>query len=453
MVDTSKLSTFVDAKIDGEVIPKLQEYIRIPNQSPDYDPEWATNGLQEQVVELYLDFIKSQQIQGLSVEVIKEEGLTPLIFIEIAGTVDTEETVMMYGHYDKQPPLDASLWFDGLDATTPEIRDGKLYGRGGADDGYSMFSAMTCIKALQEQGVPHARIVMLVEGAEESGREDLEHYVQSLAPRIGQPSLIICLDSGAGNYTQLWVTTSLRGVAMGNLNVEVLTEGVHSGSASGIVPESFRVLRQLLDRLENPTTGQMHEKFCTEIPEEHHRYAREAAATIGEVVHSEFPFVEGMKPVGGDSTPESEEDKVTQLSEMLLNRTWRPTLCVTGIDGLPPCASAGNVLRPVTKAKLSVRLPPTVRSADGIAALKELLENTPAPYGAKVTVTDTAGGDGWAMPKLHDWLEEILNKGSQQFFPSGDTARFYGEGGSIPFMGMLTDMFPTAKFVVTGVLG
>ncbi len=425
----------IDTCWDNEIVPALVRYIQIPNQSPDFDPAWQTNGLIHQAVELARDWVEKQQIPGSRLEVLAPEGRTPLLLLEVDGEGDG--TVLLYGHLDKQPPTEG--WEEGLGAYLPVIRDGKLYGRGGADDGYAVFATVAAIKALKAQGIKHPRLVTLIECCEESGSNDLEYYVDLLAARIGTPGLVICLDSGCGNYEQLWSTASLRGVVMGTLTVQVLTEGVHSGDASGIVPSSFRIARQLLSRLEDPVTGEILPDWLkVEIPPHRVDEARRTAQVLGTSIYESFPFVPGMRPVTSD------------LAELMLNRTWRPTLSVTGQQGMPDVEQAGNVLRPRTTLKLSVRLPPTLDADRVVARLKTLLEQDP-PYGAKVTFEGVDGASGWGAPKLAPWLGAAVNEASQAFF--GREACYMGEGGSIPFMGMLGERFPQAQFLITGVLG
>jgi len=420
---------------DAEIVPTLVKYIQIPNQSPDYDPEWRTNGLMEQAVELARAWVERQAIPGSRLEVLTAEGRTPILLLEVDG--DGPDTVLLYGHLDKQPPTEG--WEEGLGAYQPVIRDGKLYGRGGADDGYAVFATVAAIKALKAQGIRHSRLVTLIECCEESGSGDLEYYVERLAGRIGTPGLVICLDSGCGNYDQLWATASLRGVVMGTLTVQVLTEGVHSGDASGIVPSSFRIARQLLNRLEDPATGEiLPEWLKVAIPPYRVEEARQTAQVLGTSIRDSFPFVPGMRPMASD------------LTELMLNRTWRPTLSVTGQQGMPDVASAGNVLRPRTSLKLSVRLPPTLKTDTVIPRLKELLEHDP-PYGARVTFDHVEAAAGWDAPELAPWLRTTLDEASRTFF--GREACYMGEGGSIPFMGMLGERFPEAQFLITGVLG
>jgi len=436
-MDSTALSGFVGDLWDGEIVPQLTEYIRIPNKSPMFDADWASHGYMDQAVALMEAWAKRQPIRGMQVEVVRLDGRTPLIFIDIPATGEGADTVLLYGHLDKQPEMTG--WADHLGPWKPVLEGDRLYGRGGADDGYAIFGSLAAIAALQAQGVPHSRCVVIIEACEESGSYDLPHYVDHLAERIGKPSLIVCLDSGCGNYDQLWLTTSLRGMTGGNLVVNVLEEGVHSGDASGIVASSFRVLRTILSRLEDEATGRiLPSELHVEIPAERVGQARRAAEILGEDVYAKFPLVDGMQPMDGD------------LAELVLNRTWRPALSVTGVGGLPSLDSAGNVLRPFTAVKLSLRLPPTLDAVKGGEFLKALLEKDP-PYGAKVTFELEKAGSGWEAPALAPWLEQSVDAASREFF--GAPVAYNGEGGSIPFMGMLGEKFPGAQFLITGVLG
>lgn len=419
------------------VYDTLCEYIKVPNLSPAYDKECLTNGLQEQAIDLLLEWVKKQNVPGLKVQLITEPNRTPLIFMELAGTSEDAETVMMYGHMDKQPHM--LPWEEGLGPVTPVLRDGKLYGRGGADDGYAIFSCVTAIKILQAQKLAHPRIVVLIEASEESGSPDLPFYVDKLKATIGEAALVICLDSGCGNYDQLWLTTSLRGVMVANLKVEVLKEGVHSGSASGVVPSSFRIIRQLLDRIEDPVTGEIKLKSIqAQVPQKHLDNAEKAAAVLKDEVVGAYPFLEGMNSMA--DTP----------AKALVQKAWNPTLSYTGINGLPDCSAAGNVLRPQTTVTLSFRCPPTVDPEAVAKELKEVVEADP-PYGAKISCSSKHAGAGWKAPELASWLEEAVHEASEKSF--GKPALLWGEGGSIPFMGMLGQKFPKAQFVITGVLG
>jgi acetylornithine deacetylase/succinyl-diaminopimelate desuccinylase-like protein len=436
-MDTARLSGFVNSLWDDEIVPQLVEYISIPNKSPMFDAKWVEHGYMDAAVKLMQDWAESKlsQLPGATLEVVRLEGRTPLIYIEVPGHGD--DTVMLYGHLDKQPEMTG--WADDLGPWKPVIKGDKLYGRGGADDGYAIFGSLAALLALHEQGIPHARCVVMIEACEESGSYDLPFYVDHLASRIGSPSLVVCLDSGCGNYDQLWLTTSLRGMTGGNLSVQVLEEGVHSGDASGVVPSSFRILRDLLSRLEDPVSGEIKPKeLHVDIPAERVEQAKLTASVLGKAIFDKFPWVEGMHPVTDD------------LSELVLNRTWRPQLAVTGIGGMPALDSAGNVLRPQTAVKLSLRVPPTLSGAKAGQFVKELLEKDP-PYGAKVTFEVEKDGSGWNAPALSPWLAKAVSDASENYF--GAPAAYMGEGGSIPFMGMLGEKFPQAQFLITGVLG
>jgi acetylornithine deacetylase/succinyl-diaminopimelate desuccinylase-like protein len=434
-MDADRNRTLVDDTWSSSIVPAIEQYIRIPNQSPLFDPDWKRNGYMNQAVALARSWVESQEVQGLTLEVHELEGRTPVIFMEIEG--DASGTVLMYGHLDKQPAMVG--WEEGLGPWTPVLRDGKLYGRGGADDGYAIFATIASIKAVQQQGLPHARIVVLIECCEESGSIDLPAYIDLLSDRIGTPGLVICLDSGCGNYDQLWMTTSLRGSIVGNLHVEVLSEGVHSGDASGIVASSFRIIRQILNRLEDADTGAIVPKWLhVEVPSDRLAEAKATAAVLGDEVWSKFPFLDGMQPVSKDPL------------ELLLNRTWRPALSYIGQAGLPDLVQGGNVLRPKTSIKLSLRIPPSLDASDLESRMKELLESDP-PYGAHVTFETEKGGAGWVAPAIAPWLSQSVDEGSQTYFGKG--AMTFGEGGSIPFMGMLGARYPTAQFLITGVLG
>ena len=437
MLDVARSKKLVEQCWADEIVPTLVEYIKIPNKSPAFDPDWASHGHMEEAVALFERWAlaKLPSLPGATLEVVRLPGRTPVILIDVPG--EGEDTVLLYGHLDKQPEMVG--WTEGYGPWVPRLEGDKLYGRGGADDGYAMFGALSALMALKEQRVPLARSVILIEACEESGSYDLPYYVDHLAARLGNPSLVVCLDSGCGNYDQLWLTTSLRGMASGTLTVEVLDEGVHSGDASGVVPSSFRILRHLLSRLEEEQTGAiLPADLYVQVPSERVAQARRAAAALGDAVYTKFPLKTGMSPMSGD------------LTELVLNRTWRPQLAVIGIDGLPAPADAGNVLLPSTVAKLSLRLPPTLDAETASNIVRALLEKDP-PYGAQVAYEPGSNAVGWHAPALSPWLEQSLAHASMTAF--GAPPAFMGEGGTIPFMAMLGEKFPQAQFLVTGVLG
>ena len=440
----------VSAQWDGDIVRQLSEYIAIPAKSPGFDSDWAAHGHIDAVVRNAASWVEAQKIEGLQLEVVRLPGRTPVLFFEVAATHasvsgQTPQTVLMYGHLDKQPEF--SGWRSDLGPWTPSYEDGKLYGRGGADDGYATFASIAAIQALKSQQVPHPRIVGLIETCEESGSYDLLPYVDALRSRLGDVGLVICLDSGAGNYDQLWLTTSLRGNATGTLKVEVLTEGIHSGDASGLVPSSFRIMRQVLDRLEDSRTGRLlPASFHCEVPADRLAQAHATAAILGDELYKRFPWAHYDCDGASVFTLPTTNDPV----EALLNRTWRPTLSVTGAEGLPALKDAGNVLRPYTAFKLSLRLPPLIDAAQAVQKLKALLEDN-APYQAKVTFEGGGGATGWNAPASTPWFDRALEGASQAFF--GASCGTIGQGGTIPLMNLLSQGFPTAQMMVCGVLG
>ncbi len=448
MLDTTKLARFTDRLWDDEIVPALTRYIEIPAKSPMFDADWAKHGHVDRVVRDAAAWVEGKKVAGLKLEVVRIEGRTPVILFEVPATkVGCTDTVVMYGHLDKQPEFNG--WRNDLGPWTPKYDDGKLYGRGGADDGYAIYASLAAIMALDAQGIPRPRIVGLVESCEESGSFDLPVYLDALKPRLGNVSLVVCLDSGAGNYDQLWLTTSLRGMVSGVLKVEVLTEGIHSGDASGLVPSSFRILRQVLDRLEDSKTGELlPESFHCEIPPSRLEQTRATAAILKDEVYKRFPWACGAD--GALALPTT-----TDPAQALLNRTWRPTLSVTGVDGVPDLTSAGNVLRPYTAFKLSLRLPPLVDGNEASLKLKQLLEDN-APYNARVTFhadgrAGALGASGWNAPELAPWLHNALDAASNTHY--GAPVGFIGQGGTIPLMSMLAKGFPQAQMMVCGVLG
>jgi acetylornithine deacetylase/succinyl-diaminopimelate desuccinylase-like protein len=434
-MNTSEIRTSVDRQWQGSIIERLTAYVRIPNKSPMFDPQWEQHGYMEQATTLIADWCRQQPVEGMKVEVRRLPGLTPIVLVDIPGEVP--DCVLLYGHLDKQPEFTG--WAPGLAPWEPVIRDGKLYGRGGADDGYAAFSSLAAIVALKEQRVPLPRCVILIEASEESGSIHLPAHLSALGETLGQPSLVVCLDAEAGNYEQVWCTTSLRGNLVGELRVRMLNEGVHSGMGTGISATPFRVIQQLLARLENPVNGDiLIDELQVAVPADRRAQIAIAAKVLGDSVASKLPFAQGVQPLSNDPT------------ELLINTTWRATLAVTGADGLPPVQNAGNVLLPELTLKLSLRLPPTTDPAVAAKAVKAVLERDP-PYGAQVSFKAGAGSPGWNAPAFAPWLEESISSASRQVF--GKEAVSVGCGGTIPFMGMLGEQFPQTQFFITGVLG
>ncbi len=434
-MDLSQLRHFVKSAWKNSIIERLQAYIRIPNKSPAFDSDWERHGYMDQAVELMAEWCRAQPVPGMRVEVRRLPGVTPLLLVDVPG--ELPGCVLLYGHLDKQPEFTG--WLPGLGPWEPTIRDGKLFGRGGADDGYAVFSSLTAIAALKAQKIPLARCVLMIEASEESGSIHLPPHLDALGASIGEPSLVVCLDAECGNYDQLWSTTSLRGNLVGQLTVRVLTEGAHSGLASGIAPAPFRIIQLLLGRIENPETGELRlDELHADIPKDRRAQITLAAEVLGPHILDKVPFVAGARALSIDP------------AQLLINNTWRPTLAVTGADGMPPTHAAGNVLLPEIALKISLRLPPTVDPDQASRAVRTALEQDP-PYGARVSFVPESSTGGWNASAFTPWFEQSMQRASRQVF--GRDPVYFGGGGSIPFLRMLGERFAGTQFFVTGVLG
>ena len=425
----------VNEQFDKELIPGLSEFIKIDNLSPFFDSEWNSNGKLEKAANFILEWVNKQGVKGLEGEIIKDADKSPLVFIEVDAH-GSDKNILLYGHFDKQPHFTG--WAEGLGPCIPVIRDGFLYGRGGADDGYAVFSSVVGLKTIQEKGGKHGRVVILIEGSEESGSPHLIPYINNLKDRIGSPDLMMCLDSGCLDYNRLWVTNSLRGCLMFDLTVEVLVEAVHSGVGTGLAPDSFMIIRNLLDRIEDSNTGKVIEALHVDIPQNRVEEAGKVAELMGSQVFKGVKFLPGVKSISDNNT------------ESILNNTWRPTVAITGASGLPDSKTAGNVLRSSTTVRVSIRLPPSYNSKDAIEVINQTLSKD-TPFNAKVTIDIRPPGDGWNNKQFSEKLHNSLNESSKKFW--GKEYLSFGEGGSIPFIKQLADSFPSCEIVVIGVLG
>ncbi|MGM1065071.1 M20/M25/M40 family metallo-hydrolase [Saccharothrix sp. Mg75] len=437
-MDRSALTRTVRGLWDDDILPSLSALVAIPAISPAFDPAWAAHGHLAAAVEHVRAWIADRDLPGATAEVVQLPDRTPLLLVDVPGTgAASDDTVLMYGHLDKQPPVGG--WAEGLGPWTPVVRDGRLYGRGAADDGYSGYAAVAAIEAVRAAGGAHSRCVVLLETGEESGSPDLPAYLEHLGPRLGDVSLVVCLDSGGNDYERMWLTASLRGLVQVTATVRVLEAGLHSGTGSGVVPSSFRIARRLLDRLEDSATGEvLVREMHVDVPEHRLAEVRDAVAAAPGSLTGPVAWAGGTRPVV--------EDEV----ELALNAGWRPTLSITGADGLPSPDDAGNVLRPFTTLVLSFRLPPTADSAAALEAVRRLL-TTDVPYGAVVELSRVEHATGWDAPELAPWLRATLDGVGEEVF--GAPWRAVALGGSIPFMALLAEAYPRAQFLVTGAVG
>lgn len=423
----------------NDVLPSLSGLVEIPALSPGFDPDWQRSGHLDAAIDHVRAWLTSREIPGASIDVVQLEGRSPVLLLDVPATPGAEDrgTVLMYGHLDKQPPVGG--WSEGLGPWTPVLRDGRLYGRGSADDGYAGYAATTALEAVRAGGGAHARAIVLLETGEESGSPDLPAYLEHLSDRLGRVTFVVCLDSGGNDYERLWLTTSLRGMAQVQVTVRVLDSAQHSGLSSGVVPSSFRVLRRLLERIENAETGEiLLDELNVEIPANRREEAGATADVAPGALVSAYPLHGGTRTVSGEDL------------ELLLNNSWRPTLSVIGGSGLPEPADAGNVLHAATTLVLSFRLPPTADSAAALQAVEKVL-TTDVPYSATVELGHVEHAEGWNAPESAAWLSGALEQVSSAVF--GAPWRSVGLGGSIPFMGLLGEKYPEAQFLVTGALG
>lgn len=425
----------------GLALEGLKSFIRVPNVSPGYDPEFFTNGLIIKAIDTVKAWIEAQGIAGLTTTLFAEPGCEPLLLVEIPGTAAPGAPVVLaYGHLDKMPPLDAPGWSAGLFAYDPVIRDGKVYGRGTNDDGYNCFLVITALKYLQSKGLAYPKVTLILETGEESGDTEIQQYLERLRPKIGDVDLILVLDGEAQDYQTFWGCTSLRGIVNGVLDISHLATPCHSGMATGLVPSTFRIARILLSRIEDAATGEvlLREAHAPEIPATRIEQCRLIAAQLGDRSHAIVSPLPGAELLSKDN------------AELLLAKAWKPGLAVTGCDGIPSVGDGSNVMRTRTALKLSLRLPPGVNAEVTAAALKRVLEADP-PYGAKVTYTAVSAGNGWKGPDLSGKIDVAMREATRAVF--GGVPLYYGEGGSIPLCNKFQELWPDAQLLVSGCAG
>lgn len=432
-----KKEDFIRTAWSGETLEALSAFVRIPSKSTAFDPHWEKNGFLTQALEEAALWGR-KLFPSATFEICRKPGIPPALFVEIPATLGHDgDPAFFYGHFDKQPETEG--WSDGLGPWTPVVKDGRLYGRGAADDGYSFYMALTAVKSLECAGIAHARIVGLFETNEESGSYGLKDFLLELQSRFGRPAFLGILDLSLCDYNRVWLTQSLRGVVSFRLTVEVLESPVHSGSASGIVPSSFAVMRALLDRLEDPLTGRVKlSAFHTQMPERHHKTLEQSAKLRGEAVWKSFPWKDATEPRSRDPR------------EAIVLNTWEPTLSVLGADGLPSSAQASALIRPSTSLLLSFRIPPYVDAKTALAQAEEVLMHD-IPCSATVTIDDKRAESGFDVPALAPWLEAALDEASIKYF--GNPCERIFEGATIGTMKDFGEIFPGSPFFNTGVLG
>ena len=398
-LDLGNLMDRSDEIWEQSILPSLSDFIEIKALSPLFEPDWANLGELDATIELFCKWLDEQGISGMSYETHRIDDLSPVLLVTIEGTGPGE--VIFYSHLDKQPSK-PELWSEGLHPLRAVRRDPWLYGRGSVDDGYGGYLCATSIRLLQEAGAPHPRCTLIIETCEESGSFDLPPYLEELTDQLGDPDMVVVMDSGGPDYDHVWMTEALRGLVSGTLSVKVSHEGIHSGNSGGSIPSSFRIQRILLDRVEDSDSGRvLVPEMHAEIPEEVREKAAALAGIVGNSIWEQFPTVDSLRQAS-----ETTEDMIVAMN-------WEPTLSIIGADGMPSVQVAGNVLRTNTDLKLSFRIPPGVDSEVAIASAKKILEEDP-PYGAEVTFTPDSCADGFHAPPLEGAISDAIHDASME---------------------------------------
>ena len=425
----------VEYNIRHWALPWTKKFVAVPNTSKAFDPEWETNGRLETACQLCIEYAQAIQIEGIELEMHKDPGVSPLLLGRVAPSKQVGSIrIVTYGHLDKQP-YHSEEWEEGLHPTTPVEKNGYLYGRGAVDDGYNFFTVLAVLKAFQELRIPHDEFLLFYECNEESGCTDIAHYLNKLKEQIGAPDVMFCLDEGSVSNQMFSLSTSLRGALNFSLKVSVLEKSMHSGVASGIVPSSFRIARELLERIESGKTGEMVPELQVPVPEQKLKEASANAKLNGSGIHTSLCMCKGVQPV------------TLNLEELYLNNVWKAQMEVIGQGGIPSLAQAGNVLRDHTELLVSLRTPPTLSCTAAFDTIKNILTSQ-VPYNAKVEVEMESFGDGWFSGHLSAALISTVDKHSMEVF--GNPALLYGSGCTIPFIHLIQQQLPKTLLLVTG---
>ncbi|CAD8186262.1 unnamed protein product [Paramecium pentaurelia] len=417
---------FIEYFTRDQILPSLADFVRIPNLSPQFDPQWQDNGLLDKASNHIVSWIEQQKIPNCKVEMLSIQGAPKAIHVSIKA--QNPITVFYYGHYDKQPHFPG--WRDGFGPTIPVIEGHRMFGRGVADDGYAPYAAIAALQTLLSQGLEHPTIEMLFEGEEESGSNFLMQYFDLL--ELKRVDIMVALDSGSGDYERLWLTSSLRGSMKIDLCVKVLESPINTDDG-GNVPQALNIIRVLLNRLEDPVTGQVHKSLQTIIPADRYEECLQSA----DLVQIEF----------SRQCDKMESCRVKQY----INRNWKPAVSYIGQDGFPSTRKMIDQIIPELIIRLSIRLPPNKCAKEAANFVKQLLEKDP-PFNANVTANIIAAGSGLNLKSFSPKLKDILNTASKLFF-NGNESRVFHEGASIPFLNQLNQRSPQAEFLVLGVLG
>ena len=440
-MDKKSFEKYIDKMVTYNIIPNLMNFIRIPNLSPAYDYHWSTNGLLLQAANLIISYARSLDLKNAKIELIQDQGYTPLIFIEIpASRPNDDRTVLLYAHFDKQPH--GTGWDDDKGPTKPVIINNRLYGRGSADDGYASFAILTAIQTCQQHNCPLPRICILFEGAEESTDAHLTYYFNKLMPILGKNLIsFIPLDAGCSDYDRLWTANSLRGSLKFDLNIQTLFNDCKYGpEASGRVAENLFLLRKVEEGIMDTSTGQVkiQEFFVKEIPKNIEEEMEKEIQILGDKFLDNIPLYNGVSPLSND------------IKELMINNRWKPTCTILGIDNCPKSEDNGFGVNKSIKVRIGMRTPPGIDIQKAINVLKEKINNS-IFFGAKISVENISIAEGWYMTTFAEKTKNILNQASLTYF--GNELIFKGVGASLPFITYFQKNYPNTDIICTGILG
>ena len=440
-MDVKSFRKYIEKMFTYNTLPNLMNFIRIPNLSPAFDNNWNTNGYLLKAANLIISFAKSLEIKNAEINLIQDQGYTPLIYIDIQSSRKNDtRTVLFYSHFDKQPH--GTGWDENKGPTKPVIENNRLFGRGSVDDGYASFSILTAIKACQDHNCPLPRIFCIFEGAEESTDEHLTYYFDKLMPIIGNNIIaFIPLDSGGSDYDRLWITNSLRGVLNLYLKIQTLDNNCNFGpEASGRIAENLFLLRKSLEGIFDTNTGEVKidELHAKEIPKNIEEEMNKEIEIVGDKFFNGIPLYEGVQPLK------------TDVKEAMINLRWKPTCVISGIDNCPQIEENGFGVYKSINVRISMRIPPGINVANGIEAIKKAINNN-IYFGAKISLERFGYADGWYLNKISDRTKNILKKASLEFF--GNESIFKGVGGTIPFITYFQSKYPDTDIICTGICG
>ncbi|WP_395652964.1 dipeptidase [Phycicoccus elongatus] len=388
----------------------LEALARIPSVSLDAFDQTQVEASAEATAALL-------EAEGLTVEIVREGG-RPAVIAHIDGP-EGAPTVMLYAHHDVQPPGDDAHW--DSPPFEPTERDGRLYGRGAADDKAGIMAHLAALRA--HSGKLPVGVTVFVEGEEEIGSDSLPTILERHGEKLRADAIVLA-DSTNWAIGEPALTTTLRGMIRVVVTVTTLDHGIHSGMFGGPVPDAITALVRLLatmhDDTGNVAVAGLKEGVAADLDYDEAR------------LRAESGLLDGVDLIGSGS---------------ILSRIWtKPSITTIGIDA-PTVATSSNTLVPTASAKISMRLAPDEFDLDGFEALKKhLLDH--APWGARVEVHLDDRGNGFAAHAQGPVYDQARAAFADAW---GVQPVDIGVGGSIPFVAAFAEKFPQAAILVTGV--